>query len=159
MGSNPNRRAIERYKIMNEKGKLQVVLTKCYYCGEGADLLLNRNIGRHSAQLEELDGKVVSMEPCAKRAEYMKKGVILVTVDDSKSIPGWQNDRPPNPHRTGGFFVVRDDFIRRVFRPEEVVEQIIKRRFSFIAHEAAEKLGLIAAAKESDEHKAETDAG
>jgi hypothetical protein len=119
-------------------------LTKCYFCNEASTILIHKR----GKSLKELDGKVVNMEPCPKCIEYMKLGVILITIDDAKSgAPSspdfhWSKEKMPNPYRTGGFFVVSEDFIKRVFNPPELVAQVLKHRFSFIEHEAAEKLGL-----------------
>lgn len=131
---------------------IQVVQTRCYYCNEPDALLINKRIGRHSSELQEMHDKVIDTEPCSKCKEHMDKGIILVSVDDAKSDKGWQNDPMPNPYRTGGFFVVSENFIRRVFQPEAVVANMLESRFAFIDHEAAVMLGLFEAAKKEQDN-------
>lgn len=125
-----------------------VAMTRCFFCGEGSTILLHKRLGDVSA----FHDKVVDMEPCTKCRGFMEMGVILIAIDDEKSDKGW-NIPPdmgsrdhgrwmPNPYRTGGFFVVTDSFIQRVFSPKALTDQIIKMRWTFIDHVAAEKLGL-----------------
>lgn len=115
-----------------------VALTKCYFCGEGNEIILHKRLG----DVSKYHNMVTSMRPCPKCAEFMKQGIIMMTVDDSKSEPNWHQANIPNPHRTGGFFVVREAFIERVFKPKELTDSVLKHRFTFIEHSAAEALGL-----------------
>lgn len=137
-----------------------VALTHCFFCGKPDKILLAKTYlpsGQPLHDLEPANGKVIDMEPCQECEELMKKGVILLTIDSAKSDKNWNkppDDRHlpperrerwmPNPHRTGGFFVLTDDAIRRLISPEEMASHIIKYRWSFIEHEAAERLGLFA---------------
>ena len=75
----------------------------------------------------------------------MSKGVILITVsDDSEDeiSSAFNEDRIPNPHRTGGWFVLKDSAIRRMVKPAKVAELIIKHRWSFIPDAVAKMVGL-----------------
>lgn len=129
-----------------------VALTKCYYCLEGSDILINTRLTDAAARnVEKLDGCVLSMEPCPTCKKYMRQGVILIAIDEVRSGKDWHipptlnEDRErwmPNPYRTGGFFVVRDEYVRRVFNPPELVDQILKACWSFISDEACRRLGL-----------------
>jgi hypothetical protein len=127
---------------------LLVDLTHCYFCGEASTILMNTWLSPARANaVEECHGKVVDMEPCTKCAEHMKLGVILIAMDESKSKDGWAKERIPNPYRTGEMFVVRDEFIRRVIKPDSYADWAIKHRWMFIAREAAAKLVLLDALK------------
>jgi hypothetical protein len=127
-----------------------VALTRCFYCGEGNEILLHRRLG----DVSKFQDKVTSMRPCNKCESYMHQGIILIGISSHHSGHGWhvkpdkgsQDDREgwmPNPYRTGAFMVVSEDFIRRVFNPPELVANIVRCRWSFIEHEAMFQLGLL----------------
>ncbi len=139
--------------------QLSIALTKCFFCGESDRILLGKVMTTRNT-LEGAQGKVIDMEPCRKCAGYMEQGIILLTIDDAKSTPGWHRPpseddhsdhwgtRPsqrrafvPNPWRTGGFFVMREEAVRRIFTGE-ALEFALKHRWCFIEHEAAEKIGM-----------------
>jgi len=75
-------------------------------------------------------------EPCDKCKEYMKKGVLLISVDEQHSP-----DRD-NPYRTGGWVVVTEDFIKRVCKSEELIASLLKTRVGFMPDEVWDHLGL-----------------
>lgn len=144
-------------------------IPKCFYCGEDKNeiLLATRFInGNPYPDMSKAHGKVIDMEPCDKCQALMGQGVILLTIDADKSPQGWNvpqyyNKRrssdpdvliPPNPYRTGGFFVLRDEAIARMF-DDSMAQQVLRCRWSFIEHEAAERIGLFA----SIEQKGESD--
>jgi len=130
---------------MGMKPELGVALTKCYFCGENDTIVMNTRLTKHMAEkVEELNGKVIHMNPCNKCQGYMKQGIILLTFDPHQSDPNWNEDPMPNPYRTGGFFVVTEEFLSRILQPE-MFEWAKKHRFMFIEHEAAGKLGLFEA--------------
>lgn len=133
---------------------LGVALTKCYFCGGDNSILLNKIlVPEMKGKVESCHGKIVDMTPCPSCEKMMKMGVILITFDPEKSEPGWNRPSPhateeerrrfmPNPYRTGGFFVVRDEFIQRVFQPDEIAGWALKNRWMFIEHEAAVRMNL-----------------
>lgn len=141
--------------------KSHVALTKCFFCGKDDCILLATGYNSRGEPLHDLSeahGKVANMIPCSECEGHMKQGVILLTIDDAKSEKDW--DKPPktypgekdrgwmpNPYRTGGFFVVTDEAIRRIINPQAMADWAIKHRWMFIEHEAAEKIGLFALAK------------
>jgi hypothetical protein len=136
---------------MNTTTRVGVALTKCYFCGESDRILINKLLTKQMAKkVESANGKVIDMEPCAKCADFMEQGIILLTIDDSKSDPGWNKPGPsatsehhrwmPNPYRTGGFFVVKEEALTRMLG--EAHDFALKHRWIFIEHEVAEKLGL-----------------
>lgn len=142
---------------------LGVALTKCFFCQGDADILLNTRLTPgHAKAVDAMHGKIVSMEPCQKCTEYMKMGIIVITIDVAKSDPNWDKPSPimskdrygrmvehrgiPNPYRSGGWWVIKDEAVQRM-TPEHVYEWAKAHRFMFIEHEAAEKLGLFEAGK------------
>jgi hypothetical protein len=133
---------------MNNPNILGVALTKCFYCLEGDKILLNKTLTPHMAsKVEKMNGCVMDMEPCSKCAEYMKQGVIFIIIDESKSTPGWNKPAHgedhfiPNPYRTGGFAVIKEDAITK-FMPDDMTKFALKHRFMFIEQEAANKMWM-----------------
>jgi hypothetical protein len=162
-----------------------IALTKCFYCQESNEILLQtRNIGHKDARIERMHGHVINMRPCPTCEGYMQQGIILITIDSGKSTPGWHkppadcprcngsgrtdqfNSRKcetcggdgkgyhshiPNPWRTGGWWVVREEAVKRILGPhksaQSSLQQALKYRWLFIEHEAAEKLGFFEAGK------------
>jgi hypothetical protein len=136
---------------------LQPAIPKCYFCCEDKNEVLIDTRLRHITQhkMGELHGKVLDSTPCQKCSDIMELAVILITIDPEKSEPNWNippSNLPknsnwlPNPYRTGGWFGVSDDFVKRVFDPQ-FQNFALANRFMFIEHDAAEQLGLFEAAK------------
>jgi hypothetical protein len=137
-----------------------VALTNCFFCGKPDKILLATRYDHKGDPVHDLvdyQGKVVDMDPCKECRELMNQGVILLAIDESKSEKDWNKPpqdhnhlppekRPvwmPNPYRTGGFFVLRDEAVRRIFRPEAIADYALRHRWMFIEHSAAEKIGLL----------------
>lgn len=115
-----------------------VALTKCFFCGEDNQIIMHRRFG----DLSEIHGKIINMEPCSTCQEHMKKGVILLVIDEKKSPDKWWEKQLPNPYRTGLMAVIKDEAIQRLFNPETADRIINKTRWSFISSEAANQIGL-----------------
>ena len=144
---------------LSEKHGVNPSVSMCWYClEESTGLIL---AGRIKDDAEMPREGVYDMEPCDKCKGYMERGIILIGVKDDAEMEkvalarqGWiqQYDhlpharKPapgyfiPNPHRSGGWWVVREDFVRRVF--DNVAESTCKHRFAFISQDAADKIGL-----------------
>jgi hypothetical protein len=141
---------------MGLDSKSHVGLMLCWYClEEGTGVLLDKRLR------DSLPNRAVyDMEPCHKCKGFMEQGIILIgaTEESIAQIPSEQehhqrqvdalpyhqrkNARPfvPNPHRTGHWFVVSEDFVKRNFNPQSLVDQILKYRWSFIDPEIGEML-------------------
>lgn len=130
-----------------------VALTRCYFCGEPDKILLATKYYHTKSgmqpihSLKPMHDKVIDMEPCSKCQEWMKQGIILLTIDEIKSDEGWNKQPIPNPYRTGGFSVIRDEAFARMMPPGEIREFALRKRFMFIDQEVAEKIGLTAMEK------------
>ncbi len=121
-----------------DRETLGAALTKCFYCGKDDKIIMNRRLNARQAEItKEMHGKIADYEPCPECQEHMKNGIILMTIDPKKTTD------MKNPWRTGYFMVVSDDFVQRVFTPQEVVDDILKARATYIDHDAAEKMGLL----------------
>lgn len=123
-----------------------VGMTLCYYCGKPNAVVLDRHIVNHSTQIGMIHNKVVDMQPCSECEDYMKQGILLITIDDEKSPPEWDKQAMPNPYRTGGFFVVTEEACKRCL-PDDLYNWASVMRWMFIAHDAAEAIGLFALAE------------
>lgn len=124
------------------RDRLGVALTKCYFC-LGDNYIVMNSLLRNSiaTEVEKMHKKVVDMTPCSECEEYMKQGVILITIDSKRSSKDWDKQEIPNPYRTGGWFVITDEAIKRIF-PEEHAKFALEHRFMFIEHEVAVMIGL-----------------
>jgi CRISPR/Cas system-associated protein Cas10 (large subunit of type III CRISPR-Cas system) len=121
--------------LLSPKHGVNPSLEQCFVCLQDMGVILfGRLKGDAEAPRKVCLGS--NSEPCPKCQELMKQGVILISVDEAKT-----KDRS-NPYRTGGFVVVRDKFIRRVFRPKKVVEDVLRRRLAFVPDDAWDLLGL-----------------
>lgn len=117
----------------------------CMYCKreDGSVSLLGRLPG--DAEAERYS--IVSDEPCDACKELMKQGVMLVEVLEMKEIyqrpaRGKPKERMKFPVTSGTLCVVSDDFINRVIQPEELRNQILEKRMSFVTPEDWDAIGL-----------------
>lgn len=134
------------------KDSLGVALTKelCPACLKemnGAIVMNTRLSIPQARKVEELHGKVVGIADhfCEECDGYAKQGIIIVTIDESKT-----EDRK-NPWRTGGFFVVTDSYIERLMDDSPaLLEQTLEKRMCYMPHEVAEGIGLFEAGKNEE---------
>ncbi len=123
-----------------------IALTKCFYCGEDDRILINSRLTTYQAKkVEEARGKVIDREPCSKCQEYMKNGVIVITIDEGKS----RGDMT-NPYRMGFFGVMTDAAITRMITDEDILNQVLKDRVLWLEHSVAVDMGLIAMANQME---------
>lgn len=138
---------------MNNKN-FAVALTKCYFCGGDSQILINSRLTpRDASNVEKAHQKIINMEPCDKCSEFMKKGIILLTIDSAKSGENWNKHDGsdylmPDPHRMGGFIVLTENGLRHLCLPPEMEQWAFKKRWMFIEHETAEQIGLLKFVKE-----------
>lgn len=126
--------------LLHPKHGVSPTMALCFYCGEPSEILLVGQPRGKVRVLADPDGKMprdvgaVNYEPCQKCKEYMKQGIIVISVKDGET--DWKN-----PYRTGKWVVVSEDFIKRVAK-SPVKEDILKRRVAFIEDSVWEKIGL-----------------
>jgi hypothetical protein len=87
-------------------------------------------------------------EPCDKCRGYMEQGIIIISVD-----PG---SDPKNPYRTGGFWVIKEEAVRRLFTEEKFLEKVLRHRMAFVETAACKAIGLPGAEKLKAEKENET---
>ena len=116
--------------------KSHVGYNNCYFCGEINEILLDKRLRNtlHSNM------GVMNMRPCSKCAEYMKQGVIFMSISDDTTAEEMKGPIP-NPYRTGGWIVVRQEAVERMFEGD-YLKFALENRFAFITDSAWEKLGL-----------------
>lgn len=118
---------------LSEKYGVNPAIPKCFYCGEDKNEIIL--VGKLPGDVEAPRGKVWDKEPCVKCAEYMQQGIILISVDVARTTD------KANPWRSGGWVVMREEAVRRLFTGD-VVEQVCKSRVCFVPNEAWDMLGL-----------------
>lgn len=112
---------------------LNPTLAQCFFCMEDTGVIL---CGRLPGDREAPRRVCINQEPCAKCAEWMAKGVILISVDEAKSTD------LNNPYRTGGWIVVKDEVITRMGLRPEFEAAVLKRRCAFIPDDVWDAFGF-----------------
>jgi hypothetical protein len=136
---------------MEKDDEIGVALIKeaCPACTKEMDgpIIMNRMIGNKAAnkRVNDMNGKVMQMADhfCNECEGYAKEGIIMITVDPEKT------EDMNNPWRTGGFFVLSEDAIKRIFENYPKLDEILKKRMTYIEHAAAQHLGLFDAKADS----------
>jgi len=105
----------------------------CFFCNKEKSIVLFGS----ALKGERAPHKAVyDHAPCDACANLMKQGVLLISIDEKKSAGNHKN-----PWRTGGWVVVKDAFIQKVFQPEVAID-VIKKRVAFLSDEAWDLFGL-----------------
>jgi hypothetical protein len=125
-----------------------VALTKCFFCGGPGDIVLaTRYRHDHTPVVnvkERCHNKVINMEPCNSCKEYMRIGIILISIRDGEGekIQEEMKLHPegmPNPYRTGCFTVMREEAAKRMFTEDSTM---FRFRWTFIEDALWDKIGL-----------------
>ena len=136
---------------LDEQHGVNPSITTCFWCGEDVGIaLFGKLLPKQKAALRESgfdlgdDGKTaprrvcLDRSPCDKCLKHMDMGVILISVDEKKS-----KEDTDNPYRTGGWCVVKEDFIKRLkLNPPELEQSILEKRVAFLPDETWDMLGL-----------------
>jgi hypothetical protein len=136
---------------LSEKHGINPAVGICFFCMKDKDVILfgkmsaakkakmfpeEKNYDWQDPQDAEAPRRVcISKEPCSECEKWMEQGVILISVDAKLS------SSKEDPYRTGGWCVLKDEAIERMF-PPETAEDILKKRVCFIEDEGWEMLGL-----------------
>lgn len=122
---------------LSEKHGLNPSLVKCYFCGEDVAPL-----GRLPGDAEAPRAGVHDMEPCDACASLMSRGVLLISVRDEEiERINQAREEIPNPYRTGGWIVVRDEAVSRIFNAEDA-EDLRHRRWGYIEDQVWDTIGF-----------------
>lgn len=116
---------------MQDKQKLGIALTKCYFCGKDDKIVINTRLTEYFAKkVEEMNGKIIDKEPCNECKKLMKMGVMLISV----------RDYDPE-YRTGSMAIIKDEAIKRIF-PKEEAKTLLKMRCGFIGDSLWDAIGI-----------------
>lgn len=118
---------------LSEKHGLNPSISLCFFCGGDKNELVIP--GKLKGDKEAPKEAVWDKEPCDKCKDYMKKGIILICVDEDKT------DDISNPYRAGPFVVASDDFITRSL-DDDSVKSTLESRVAFVPLDAWKLLGL-----------------
>ena len=122
--------------LLSERHGVNPSVEQCFTCMRDVGVVLfGRLKGDREAPHRVCLGP--NSEPCAECKKHMAMGVILISVRDPDP-----KDDPQNPYRTGGWVVVRNEFIERVVTPKWLADDILKRRMAFVPDDAWDMLGL-----------------
>jgi len=110
--------------------KSYVGMRTCFFCGEVKDLILDRRL-KNSLPKEACYDK----EPCDKCKGYMNQGIIFISIRDGEP----QSD---NPFRTGRWFVVKEEAVRRMPLNADLLEHILKKRITFVEDKVLDAMGF-----------------
>ena len=131
----------------------------CFWCNEEKNMLYLP--GQMKGDIEAPRNSVWDMEPCDNCRDLMDQGIILISVKDGemeKEEEARQRAKAeyesrhvasrkksfqyiPNPYRTGGWVVMKEDAFTRIFQGD-VVNQILSMRWSFVPDEVWDMVGL-----------------
>lgn len=126
------------------------MLGVCFFCNKNDNGVIALP-GRIDAEDSEAPRRaVIDFTPCPECKGFMEQGVILISVREPKN-----EEEECNPYRTGGWVVVKEEFIKRVVQPEDHAKAICKKRVAFIPDEAWNALGLPKAVREHQEKQEE----
>jgi hypothetical protein len=124
----------ESFIRLSKKHGANPTIPKCYLCGEDKNEIILA--GQMKKDMQAPQGMVWDKLPCGTCADYMKQGIIFISVDQDKSTD------KDNPYRTGGWAVVKEKVIKEMISDEKLQEQILATRVVFIPDEAWKALGL-----------------
>lgn len=134
---------------MPYEDKSHVGMFQCFYCQKSMGVLLDRRLRK---SLPRRAG-VLDMEPCSECKDLMKIGIILISIKDNTTDEDMRGEpimrfgrergrTPPNPYRTGGWCVVKQEAVERFPVPAKMIDSAVRRRFMFITDEGWDYLGL-----------------
>jgi hypothetical protein len=139
---------------VSEAFGVNLSLEVCLLCREPRGVVLfggmgtgraEKMFGREMAETLEVasgdsvkapDRVVMGRTACDKCKSHMKKGIILI------SVRAGPNEDRENPYYTGGWCVLKEEYIRRAVSSPEVLEDILKARVAFLPDETWDMLGL-----------------
>jgi len=126
--------------MLSRKFGLNPSLGVCFYCGDENGEVVIPGLLRSKKDGQDVEAPrraVWHKEPCARCQGFMAEGIIMISVDESKS------DDQQNPYRTGGWVVLKEEALRRIgLQPPELEAAVLRQRVCFIADDAWDRLGL-----------------
>jgi len=128
---------------LSPKHGVNPTIPVCFYCLKEKNevLLLGRMKPTKDTRGVTVDSDpeaprraVFDKEPCKECKGFMERGIVLISVLDA-------DEGKSNPHRTGGWVVVKDEAIQR-WLPAKIADHILHARFAFVPDGVWGRLGL-----------------
>ncbi len=119
----------DEIRLSPEHG-LNPSLGVCFWCGEDDGSVVLP--GLMKGDKEAPHRAVWSMEPCKACVEKRAQGITLIECEET--------DDELEP--TGTWFVVTEDFVRRVFSDEGMIADTMRHRVANVSVDAVDLLGL-----------------
>ena len=143
---------------LSPKHGVNPAIPKCFWCLEDKNMLYLP--GQMKGDMEAPRNMVWDMEPCDNCKDLMDQGILLISVkngemekeEEARQRAKAEYDRSyhskkdkfhyiPNPYRTGGWAVIREESFTRIFQGP-IVDQILSCRWSFVPDEVWDMIGL-----------------
>src|SRR5262245_10908683 len=116
---------------LSPKHGVNPTIPLCWFCNAPKNEVLL--VGLLPSDQEAPRNTVWDRRPCDKCAGLMEQGVILISTRDEAG---------DNPYRSGGWVVVKAEFIERVVSDPAVRAKILDARWVFVPDPAWDRLGL-----------------
>ena len=117
---------------LSEKHGVNPAIPLCFFCLKPKNEIILA--GKMKDDQEAPKNMVWNDRPCAECENFMRVGVIFISVKDGES--------GDNPYRTGGWVVISLAGVRRLVTTPKVREAILKKRVAFVEDETWDKIGL-----------------
>lgn len=118
---------------LSEKHGVNPAIPLCFFCQQPKNEVILP--GRMKGDAEAPKNAVWDMEPCDECQGHMQKGILLMSIDPSRST------ERNNPYRTGGWVVITEEAFRRIFSGEES-KKALEFRWTFMDDETWDAVGL-----------------
>ena len=119
---------------LSDKYGVNPAIPLCFFCLKPKNELILA--GRMMDDKEAPRNKVWDKRPCTECENWMKQGIILISVDESKTTD------QDNPYRTGGWCVVKEDMLKRTLNDQELLDHILQMRVAYLPDEVWDQIGL-----------------
>ena len=121
--------------ILSEKHGMNPAIPLCFFCLKPKNEIILA--GRMKDDKEAPRNAVWDRQPCDECKGWMEKGIILISVDESKT------EDNKNPYKSGGWCVVKEDMIKRMLEgSQELLEDILRKRVAYLPDGVWDKIGL-----------------
>ncbi len=115
--------------IISKKHGVNPAIPLCFICNEPKNMVILA--GRMAEDAEAPRNAVWDFEPCDKCKEHMAIGIILISCKDGES--------GNNPYRTGGWCVIKEEAVRKMFHD---INDVFEKRMAFVPDQVWDAVGL-----------------
>jgi hypothetical protein len=105
----------------------------CFFCAKQKNEIIL--VGRLKGDIEAPQHLVWNNVPCDECKEWMKRGIILISIQDA-------DVGKENPYRTGGWVVVTEEALARIVATKSLLETILRERVVFIPDQVWDQIVL-----------------